>query len=163
LNQWGDPLTIETEFAELGVPVARANNNPRAGFTRLRELMKLDPAHRFPDWHPQRGEPGSPRLFIVKRAVPELVDQISAAPLQPIEKRYAGEQVDSEWEGRYGHAVAALRYGAMSRPDASEKPEERPNNPDWDEAQRARAEWMYELRKKRDDPVVGRAPLRYET
>jgi phage terminase large subunit len=55
VNRFGEASTIESEFADLGVPLARAHNDPRAGYTRLRELIKPDPKHRFPDWHPFRG------------------------------------------------------------------------------------------------------------
>jgi hypothetical protein len=129
VRRFGDPATIETEFADHGVHVARANNNPRAGYLRLRELLKLDPERRFPDWHPRRGEYGAPRLFIVERTCSELVEQLRTAPLQPLERRFAGEMVDPDWEGRHGHAVAAARYGAMSRPGASEEPERVPDDP----------------------------------
>jgi len=120
VNKFGEPATIETEFSDLGVPVMRGNDNPKAGYTRLRELLKPDPTRRFPDWHPFRGKPGSPRLFIVVDRVPELIEQLESATVQPIDKRDGGEKVDPDWEGRYGHAVAAARYGAMSRPDASD-------------------------------------------
>ena len=122
LNKFGSPLTIEQEFADHGLAIARANNEPRAGYTRLRELLKRDPERRFPDWHPRRGEPGSPRWFIVERQCPELVEQLRTAPLQPLDKRWAGEMIDPHWEGAHGHAVAAARYGAMSRPGPSTEP-----------------------------------------
>ena len=86
------------------------------------ELLRLDENRRFPDWHPRRGQPGSPRWFIVERACPELVSQLKTAPLQPVDKRWAGEMIDPVWEGAHGHAVAAARYGAMSRPAASTEP-----------------------------------------
>jgi len=122
LNRFGTPLTIEQEFADHGLAIARANNEPRAGYTRLRELLRLDPGRRYPDWHPRRGEAGSPRWFIVERQCPELVEQLRTAPLQPVDKRWAGEMIDPVWEGSHGHAVAAARYGAMSRPAASVAP-----------------------------------------
>jgi hypothetical protein len=31
----------------------------------------------------------------------------------------AGEAVDKRWESEHGHAIAAARYGAMSRPSPS--------------------------------------------
>ena len=123
MNRFGQPLTIEQEFADHGLPIARANNEPRRGYTRLRELLRADPERRFTDWHPRRGEPGSPRWFIVERQCPELVEQLKSAPLQPVDRRWAGEMIDPRWEGAHGHAVAAARYGAMSRPGPSPQPE----------------------------------------
>ena len=123
LNRFGAPLTIEQEFADHGLAIARANNEPRRGYTRLRELLRCGPDRRFPDWHPRRGQPGSPRWFIVERQCPELVEQLRSAPLQPVDRRWAGEMIDPRWEGAHGHAVAAARYGAMSRPGPSPEPE----------------------------------------
>lgn len=121
-EKFGEPATIMTEFEDAGLPVQKANNNPKSGYTRLRALIDPDPKHRFPDWHPRRGERGSPRLFVIGKHCPELVEQLEQAPLQPLEKRHGGEIIDPEWEGRHGHAIAALRYGAMTRPQPSNEP-----------------------------------------
>src|SRR5204863_9454933 len=129
--------------------VAPAKSDPRAGYARLRELLKLDPERRFPDWHPRRGEFGSPRWFIVGKTNKELVEQIRSAPLTPIEHRYAGEMVDPRWEGTYGHALAAARYGMISWPAATPEPERPPENSDWSEEQRLKAQYMWERERKR--------------
>lgn len=121
--KFGEPATIMTEFEDAGLPVEKANNNPKSGYTRLRALIDPDPKHRFPDWHPRRGELGAPRLFIVGKHCPELVEQLDSAPLQPIDRRHGGEIIDPEWEGKHGHAIAAARYGAMSRPGPSNEPD----------------------------------------
>lgn len=139
VRRMGQPATIETEFSDHGITIRRGNDNPRAGYTRLRELLKIDPDRRFPDWHPRRGEHGSPRLFLVDQACPHLVEQLRVAQLQPVEKRHAGEMIDPDWEGRHGHATAAARYGALSRPAPSVEPYQPLDDP--------RAEFM---RKARD-------------
>jgi hypothetical protein len=136
-DKWGNPATVATEFSDAGVAMTPAENDPRAGLLRLRTLMEPDPEHRFPDWHPRAGEFGSPRVFIVERACPELVEQLRAAPLQPIDKPDGGEKIDPEWEGRHGHACAMSRYACLSRPGAS-KPAEV-----WDEDPRRRAMKAY--------------------
>ena len=126
-NKWGRPQMLADEFSDNGVPLLAANNDPRAGLIRLRELLKLDhgdpetrrPAHVFPSWHPRAGEPGAPRLFFVKGACDELIDELEAAPLQPLDKNDGGEKIDPEWESRHGHAAAMARYAVMSKPDAS--------------------------------------------
>jgi Terminase large subunit, T4likevirus-type, N-terminal len=120
----GVPATVALEFSEAGVNLVFGNNDPRAGYARLSELIKPDQGHRFPDWHPRRGEHGSPRLFIVGPRCSELVEQLQAAPLQPLDKRDGGEMISPEWEGRYGHATAAARYLVMGRPRPSEEPPE---------------------------------------
>jgi hypothetical protein len=121
-KSWDDPFTIRDEFAELGVHIEPANNEPRRGYTRLRELVKLDETRRFPSWHPLAGEMGAPRLFIVESECPELVEQFEQAPVQPADKRWGGEMIEPKWESTKGHAIAACRYGAMTRPSASPVP-----------------------------------------
>jgi hypothetical protein len=144
VRKFGTPATIETEYADHGVQIIPAKNDPRAGYARLRELLKRDPEHRFPDWHPRRGEAYAPRWFIAQKTCPELVEQVRSAPLAPIEHRYAGEMVDPKWEGSYGHAVAAARYGLMSYPSASERPNPLPDDP--------RAAWWQQRIRKRQAP-----------
>lgn len=129
MRRFGEPATISTEFLDNGLSILPANNNPLSGYVRLRELIEPDPERRFPDWHHRRGERGSPRLFIVQRRCPQLAEQFTTAPLQPIEKRDGGERIDPDWERRHGHAIAACRYGAMSRPGASESPASVPDDP----------------------------------
>lgn len=131
-SKQGIPATIATEYQDQSdgkINLHPGNNDRQAGMARLQELLRLDPERAFPDWHERRGQLGSPRLFIFTRCH-ELVEQMKAAPILDLDsgKRGAGEVVDDTWESAYGHAHAALRYGVMSRPDASEKPDER----DWD-------------------------------
>lgn len=118
-NSFAQPAVLADEF---GIPLARANNDPRAGYARLRMLVEPDPARRFPAWHPRAGEYGSPRLFVVERRCPDLVEQLRAAPLQPIEKADAGEKIDPVWESRYGHFSALARYAVMAKPSPSPQP-----------------------------------------
>jgi hypothetical protein len=122
-NKWGAPAMLADEFSDNGVPLEEANNDPRAGLIRLRDLLKLDPEHPFPSWHPRAGEKGAPRLFVVRRSCERLLEELAAAPLRPGDKLNAGEIIDPEWEGPHGHAVAMARYAVMSKPAASVEPE----------------------------------------
>jgi hypothetical protein len=56
---------------------------------------------------------------------------LKTAPLLPIEsgRTDAIEIVDPRWESQHGHAVAALRYGPMSRPGATEEAEPESEDP----------------------------------
>ena len=127
-NQWGEPLTLQDEYERLGIRVQPGNNRRRAGFVRIAELLKPDPARLFPLWHPRAGLPGAPQLFIVGRACPNLVEQLQNAPLASEEADpERGEAVDRRWETDYGHAHAALRYGVLSRPGVSKSPEPEPD------------------------------------
>jgi hypothetical protein len=122
-NQMGQRTSVMQEFSDHGVGgLTPANNDRQAGYLRLAELIKLDPDRRFPAWHPFAGQQGSPRLFLFSTCS-ELAEQLKAAPLEVEGKPLAGEAIAGDWESREGHAVAALRYGGLSRPGASKEPE----------------------------------------
>jgi hypothetical protein len=118
-NRWGQPAMLSDEFSDNGVNLTQANNDPRAGLTRIRELLKIDEQHPFPSWHPRAGESGAPRVFFVQASTEPLVEELRAAPLQPFDQRDGGEIVDPKWESRHGHAVAMCRYAVMAKPEAS--------------------------------------------
>lgn len=121
VDQSGLQIVLGDLFPEHGISLKSANNDPRAGLMRLRELLLCDREHLFPLWHPTRaGEPGSPRVFFTPRCE-RLVAELKSAPLQPLEKRDGGEIVDPVWESRSGHAAAMARYAAMTRPRPSER------------------------------------------
>jgi hypothetical protein len=134
LSKNGEPATIATEYADQSngrIVLTPGNNDRQAGKARIQELLRCDPERPFPEWHPRRGERGAPRLYIVGQRCPELVEQLKSAPLLALDsgRKGAGEVVDPEWETQYGHAHAALRYGVMSRPDAT-APGEGPESED---------------------------------
>ena len=139
-NRWGQPAMLADEFTDNGVNVERANNDPRAGLIRIREMLKPDPEHPFPDWHPRRGEMGAPRVFFVRGVFDPVVEELRAAPLQPIDKRDGGEMVDPKWESRVGHCVAMCRYSLMTRPAPSERPYVPLEDPRDEFARKVRAE-----------------------
>lgn len=145
-SRFGQPQMLDQEFFDSGVPIARANNDPRAGLVRLRTLIEPDPERRFPAWHPLAGEYGSPRLFVVAGRCLELVDQLQMAPLQPIDKADAGEKIDADWEGPHGHFCAMARYAVMSRPGASPLPSEQ-------EPDDQRAALLWRVRREADRSV----------
>lgn len=122
----GKEISAESEFAEHGITFATAQQDRRAGYIRVAELLRLNPERPFPDWHPLRGEKGAPRLFLfdTEELLP-LVQAIRDAPLEDVDSplsKLPGEAVSEEWESREGHAHAMLRYALMSRPAPSEKP-----------------------------------------
>ena len=152
-NKWGAPAMLTDEFSDNGIVLTAANNDPRAGLARLRELLKLDPTHPFPAWHPLAGEMGSPRVFFT-RACQDLVDELRAAPLQPSDLRDGGEIVDPKWEGKSGHAVAMARYAVMSKPDASDEP-----RPVIEDTRESFIVQMHEKRDKELEQMKRRRPL----
>lgn len=124
----GDPASAADEFSDLGFPLVKANNDRRAGYLRVSELLRLDPAWTFPGYSSLAGETGAPRLFVFDiDATVTLREQILDAPLEDSEPGenqgpHPGEAVAQKWESRKGHAHAALRYGAMTRPAPSLDP-----------------------------------------
>ena len=149
-NRWGAPAMLADEFTDHGVLLQPANNDPRAGLIRLRELLTCDPNHSFPEWNERRGEKGAPRVFFVRDACAALVEELRAAPLQPIGKRAGGEIIDPEWESRYGHAVAMCRYACLTQPSPSKEPETEPD--DWQVY--AKQELLRKVREGRPSPVL---------
>jgi len=145
-SKQGIPATIATEYTDQSdgkVVLIPGNNDRQAGMARVKELLRLDPERVFPDWHPRRGESGAPRLFIVEKRCPELVEQVANAPVLPLDSGHkgAGEVVDPAWETAYGHAHAALRYGVMSRPDPSEELHFPPDDPRLAFLEKIEARW----------------------
>lgn len=129
----GNEVTAEHEFNEHGIYFATAQNDRRAGFVRVGEMLKLDAERRFPDWHPRAGEAEAPRFYIVdSEQMAPLVKALRDAPIEDPERpgaRFPGEAVDEAWEREHGHAHAACRYGLMSRPAPSKLPDPEPTDP----------------------------------
>lgn len=119
-TKFGRPASVADEFSDEGVALSAANNDRRAGFVRVSELLKLDEHRRFPAFSEFAGQEGSPRLFIIDTpGTLELREQLADAPLEEDGKPLPGEAVDRDWERESGHAHASLRYGMLSRPSPS--------------------------------------------
>jgi PBSX family phage terminase large subunit len=122
-GRWGDPASVMTEYAEHGIHLTGGNNDRAAGYSRLLELLNVEPGRLAPSY--ARISPdvdGSPRLFIF-RTCRNLVGQLESAPVAA-EGIGAGVMVDPKWESAQGHAIACVRYGAMSWQEPSgPKPE----------------------------------------
>lgn len=149
----GTEMSVETEFMEHGISFLPAQNDRRAGYQRVSEMLRCVPDRRFPDWHPRAGEPGAPRLFVLDtESMAPLVQQLRDAPLESPDSplsRFPGEAVDKEWESPHGHAHAMLRYGLMSRPGASVRGVQPPDDP--------RAALLWAVERKRMNPVSRKA------
>ena len=146
-NRLGDPASVRTEYAEHGIGLTGANSDREAGYLRLLELLHVEPGRIPPPWaHVPADVGGAPRCRVLDRCK-HLIAQLKSAPVV-LDGAHAKEAVDGKWEGDHGHAVAALRYGAMSRPSPSEEPRQRDDaNPrrqrmlDMIDADREREEW----------------------
>jgi hypothetical protein len=77
-----------------------------------------------------RNVTASPRLYIFEGCT-NLIEQLKNAPTTMKGRSVdIGDTVDPDWETRHGHAHAAARYGAMSRPRPA-GPAEPPEPDDW--------------------------------
>jgi hypothetical protein len=80
----------------------------------LLELLHVEPGRIPPPWAQVRERAGgAPRLYVFSSCT-EIVRQLKSAPVAA-DGQDAGEAVDKKWESEHGHAVASLRYGAMSQ------------------------------------------------
>jgi hypothetical protein len=146
-NRLGDPASVRTEYAEHGIGLTGATNDREAGYLRLLELLHVEPGRIPPPWAQVPGDVGgAPRLFVSRRCK-HLIAQLKSAPVA-LDGAHAKEAVDGKWESDHGHAIAAARYGAMSRPSPSEEPNVRPNETERqrvmreaDEAELEEQEW----------------------
>jgi hypothetical protein len=150
----GKEISAETEFNELGIYFAHAQQDRRAGYIRIAEMLKLDPDHEFPDWHPRARETGAPRLYILdSEEMQPLVSALRDAPLEDVDSplsKLPGEAVEEDWESRLGHAHAMLRYALMSRPRAAEAPK-----PVIEDPRQARvAERLERIAKREEEDMV---------
>lgn len=150
-GRWGQPATVASEFVDNGVPLAFANNDPRAGMLRLKTLIEPREDRRFPSWHPRVGEYGAPQMFVVESACKPLVKALTTAPVQPIDKPDAGEKINPDWEAKHGHFTAMARYAVMSKPEPSKLPaEQEPEDP------RAALLWRDRKRAEKVLPMMQR-------
>lgn len=123
----GRELSVEIEFSDYEIAFSPGQNDRRAGYGRVAELLHPDPDRYFPEWHPRTGEKGSPRLFVFEHCE-RVIEALRNAPVKA-EGKDAQEIIDPDWESQHGHASAALRYACLSRPAPSEPDTSRTTKP----------------------------------
>jgi hypothetical protein len=112
---------VATEYADHGIGLSAANNDRRAGYLRLVELLHVEPRRIPPLWsRVPKDVGGAPRLYVVSTCK-RLIEQFTSAPVAA-DGADAGEVIDGKWESAHGHAIASARYGSLSRPSPSEEP-----------------------------------------
>lgn len=95
-----------------------ANNDVLAGILWMQYLLRPDPGHEYPKWHPRRGQMGSPRFFVMREkpigwapACPNFVNEMA---LYEWEERGA-EQNETERPRKWmDHSLDAVRYLCMA-------------------------------------------------
>lgn len=139
-SRWGEAASVQTEYAEHGIALTGANNDRAAGYARLLELLHVEQGRPGPTWSRVAGGDAAPRMFVFSTCR-QLIAQLKSAPVAA-DGVAAGLAVDANWESAHGHAHAAARYGAMSRPRGADTPEEPLDDP--------RAEMFWRFSRERE-------------
>jgi hypothetical protein len=110
----GDDVGFVGGYAEHGVVLARANDDRRAGYSRILELLRQDNGRPAPAWTrlPTHAT-GAPRLYVFSTCI-NLIEQMQSAPVAA-DGPGAGLMIDPNWTTSHGHAVDSLRYLSMAR------------------------------------------------
>jgi hypothetical protein len=103
---------IIDQYREAGLPCRKGNNAIPDSITLLLELLRPDPERKFPRWHHQAGEYGSPRLFFAAdcQRLRWEVEQWSWMDIKP------GQIDRQKVRAENDDLVACLRYLVMERP-----------------------------------------------
>ena len=80
---WGGRPEESGAHGRSGLSLKRAALDRQAGFSVMRRLYEPDMERMFPDWHPRRGEFGSPRWFISEKC-PNLWREMNNLQLRPV-------------------------------------------------------------------------------
>lgn len=72
MQREGAPIRagVDDDFAHSGLSLAKGNVDRAARFVRIGELLRPDPEHRFPDWHPVLAHRGLPVCSYSRVAAP---------------------------------------------------------------------------------------------
>ncbi len=108
------------DLRRMGIQMNNAQKRDKiASINRFQEYLHPNPRHKFPNWHPRAGQPGSPRAFIVgcPNFVRELPQQRwKAVPMED------GEFKDEADRSIPNHATDCALYTSRELPRATELP-----------------------------------------
>ncbi len=112
--------TAAGELSEHGIQLTNAQKqNKSDSIFRLNGYLHPNPLHAFPDWHPARGKPGSPRIFIAS-SVKYLRREV---PDQRWKRILVNGQFQNELDESVSkHSVDALLYIIRELPRPTEIP-----------------------------------------
>ncbi len=104
-----DNRSVQEHYIDFGIYGLTADNNVDDGILLGQELMKPDPAHKFPKWHKKAGELGAPHYYILENTCPNLVHETQLYQYE--QKRAGAEQNEKEKPRKFlDHACDASRY-----------------------------------------------------
>lgn len=101
--------TIWDDYFDKGIFGLNPDKDVNAGINMVKQYLKADPLRPYPKWHPKAGQMGSPRLFIVRSACPNLVNEMQTYQWEEtkdgVEKNH--QEKPKKWND---HATDAERY-----------------------------------------------------
>jgi PBSX family phage terminase large subunit len=107
--------SIISQYRRGGLFCRPGNNDVKASIAKMRMLLAPDPEHRFPAWHPNAGDLGSPRWFIFKglRHLTWEMQQWKWRDVKPgaVDREKVLEKDD--------HLIATVRYFFMESPQSA--------------------------------------------
>jgi phage terminase large subunit len=112
-NYDGDGKTIWDQYNELGIFGLNPDKDVQFGINMVKEYLTPDPERPFPNWHPKRGEKGSPKLFIVRPQCINLINELQTYQWE--EMREGAERNAREAPRKFNdHAADAIRYAVVA-------------------------------------------------
>lgn len=115
--------SVKDEYYDAGIATTSAQNDRLAGINRVREYLKIDPNRYHPIKTDIEGEPikGAPKLFVFESCT-NLIEEMGQYRWKPQRMSGGAEMEDAKPEvvKRNDHAVDALRYFIMSRPQGGD-------------------------------------------
>ena len=106
-----DGKTIWDEYSEQGVFGLNPDKDVNAGINMVKQYLKPDPLRAFPGWHPMAGRSGSPKLFVVRSACPNLVNEYQTYQWEETKEEHSHQEKPRKWND---HACDSSRYLIMA-------------------------------------------------
>ncbi len=106
-----DGKTIWDQYNEEGIFGLNPDKDVSAGINMVKEYMKPDPEREFPQWHPRKGEKGSPKLFIVRSECPNLINELQMYQWEETKEENSHKEQPKKY---LDHACDDTRYIIMA-------------------------------------------------
>lgn len=106
-----DGKTIWDEYSAEGIFGINPDKDVSAGINMVKQYLKADPSRPFPPWHPRAGQMGSPKIFIIRHACPNLVNEMQVYQWEETKEEHAHQEKPKKWND---HACDASRYVTLA-------------------------------------------------
>lgn len=106
-----DGKTIWDQYLDEGIFGLNPDKDVLAGINMVKQYLKIDPEREYPAWHPRKGQKGSPKLFIVRGACPNLVNEMQTYQWAETKEESNAKEEPKKFND---HACDAARYICMA-------------------------------------------------